>query len=107
MGPTSGSPTCGPGRGQPREELAHGRAARRVAPVRGHLRERAQHEVAPTKGGMRHDRPRPAPDTAGPEDDVEIEHARAPAAPGAAAEGALDRLELGEQGVGEEVALDD
>jgi hypothetical protein len=43
----------------------------------------------------------------GPEDDVEIDHARPPAAAGAAAEVALDPLEAGEQGRGGERAVED
>src|SRR4051812_26364066 len=107
MGPTSRSRTDGPRRGQPGEELAYRRAAERIAPTRRDLGEGAKHEIAGAKGGVGDGRPRAVPGTAGPEDDVEIEHARPPAAARTAAEGALDPLELGEQSGRIETALDD
>src|SRR5205814_8019284 len=54
---------------------------------------RLEDEVAPGELGVR-DREAPrAPFAAAPQYDVEVEHARAPAAAAAAAEFALDRLE--------------
>ena len=59
----------------------------------------AQHEGAGRYSEW-DDRPAARPRRLGPEDDVEVERARPPAAAGAAAEGALERLELGEQSSG-------
>src|SRR6187551_2895458 len=74
-------------------QLSHARPADRVAPVRGDLGERRQHEVAVAEFSMGHNRPRPVPGAFRPEDDVEIEHAWAPAAGAAPAEIVLDPLE--------------
>src|SRR4051812_22599930 len=90
----------GPGRGQSGEELADGAAAQGVAPTGNDLGQRREHEEALPEAWMRDEWARPAPGTFRPEDDVEIEHARPPAFPGAAAEAALHRLEFGKQLVG-------
>src|SRR4051794_41927079 len=87
-------------RGQPRQQLADRGAGQRVAPGGRDLGEQPEHEGAGAEGGMGNDRSGSAPGAFGPEDDVEVEHARPPAAAGAPAETAFDRLQLGEQRIG-------
>ena len=70
-----------PSRRQLRQQLPDGRAADRVGPVGRELDQRLENEAADTKRRMRDDKAGALPTTSRPQDDVEIEHARAPAAP--------------------------
>src|SRR5688500_10719087 len=84
---------------QPKQQLPNAESAHWVAPAGRNLGERREHEPAAAELGMGKGR-QAAPAALRPEDDVEVEHARAPAAAAAPAEVALDALERVEQLVG-------
>jgi hypothetical protein len=92
---------------KPRLEVADGEASERIAPVSRDFAQRIKHEAARAELTVRNAKPRPGPDAAAPQDDIKIKHPRPPApAPRTPAKGALYGLELGEQGRGRQVAVD-
>lgn len=72
----------------------------RIAPMRGHLRQRGQDEATRTILGVRHDKSGARPAAARPEHDVQIDYPRTPALPPPPAEVALDRLQPAQQRLG-------
>src|SRR5690348_2544277 len=106
MGPTSGVPL--PAR------TAAGKAVGKVtnaegadAPARRNGRQWLEHESTLDQPGMRNGQPPRAESAPGPQHDIEVEDARSPAFPAAAAEFPLDGLEPNEHAGRLDVTLDD
>src|SRR5438309_5815081 len=89
------------------EKLCNARAAQRIAPGWRDLGQRLEYESAASESGVREDEARRGEGTFGPQDDVEVEYARPPAAAAAAAEIALRCLEEIEEGRRVEAGLED
>src|SRR5436305_11402457 len=81
-------------------------AERADAPARRNRRERLEDEAAAGELRVGDRQPPRTEAAAAPQRNVEVEHARAPAAPSAAAEFALERLEAGEHVCRFSLALD-
>ena len=98
----SGGAAGGAGAGQAGAELAQGQPGQRIAPVgdpRGGGQDKAAVAESGVGNGQRGLARRRGPHTARPQDDIEIEHPRAPAlATRAATEMGFDRLESAQQG---------